>query len=478
MMQVPVYLALFALGALCNLAVGPRRDGALVGVLAFPCGLAVWVVSMTFAVAVGVPLGTGFAVAVIAGAGLLFAVLAARRGFPERAALRAIAVCLVLFTVGAIALATFSVAKLSTDSHHIMRLAHLFGNGAPLDETVAAYVSDRGVFTVLSYATGDLVDNEFLYALAPTVGLSYAMLLAVGGYRMARAAGASPRAATAAVSLALAALLSAYLPSYHLVYVHTNQGSALYLAAFALLVWLAEACDEPAHLAPAFLCLTAFALHRIEAPIFAGLFVVMAIYPARLPRRALAAPFAAYTAVSCAWLARLAASVPVDSPFLSSGRALALAAATAACFAAWLAGGAPPLRRLVVFVPALTGAVVVIALVAAFLLRPAHMAMSRDALLADLFGLELGAWGMTWWAVTGCAVLALFLPPLAAGRSMFLGIPLAAGVTLLLAVPRAPYRVGMGDSANRMFLHYLPVAMLYLVVKYAPGLSGSRRDAV
>ncbi len=477
MMQVPLYLALFAVGALCNLALGPRRDGALVGALAFPCGLAVWVVSMTVAVAVGVPLGTGFALAAIAGAGLLFAALAARRGLPDRAVLRDAAVCLVLFTAGAIALATFSTAKLSTDSHHILRLAHLLGNGAPLDQTVAAYVSDRGVFTVLSYATGDLIGVEFLYALAPTVGLSYAMLLAVGGYRMARAAGASPRAATAAVSLALAALLSAYLASYHLVYVHTNQGSALYLAAFVLLVWLAEACDEPAHLAPAFLCLTAFALHRIEAPVFAGLFVVMAIVPARLPRRALAAPFAAYTAVSCAWLARLAASVPVDSPFLSSSRALALAAATAACFAAWVLAGAAPLRRAAAYLPGLTAALVVTALAAAFVLRPAHMATSLDALAADLFGLELGAWGITWWAVAACAVLAFFLPPLAAGRSLFLAVPLAAAVTLLLAVPRAPYRVGMGDSANRMFLHYLPLAMLYLVVKLAPGLSRSQRDA-
>jgi hypothetical protein len=470
-MQLAFLLALFAVGALFNLALGPRRDGALVGALAFPCGLALWVVPALVAIAAGLPLTTALAVAVLAGEAVLLALLAGRRGLPPPEVLRPLGLVAALFAAAAAALTTFSLAKLSVDSHHILRLAHLVGRGAPLDETVAAYMSDRGVFTVLAYAAADLVAADFLHALAPVLGLSFAILVAVAGARMARAAGASPRAAALLVALALAALLTAYLPAYHLVYVHTNQGSAVYLAGFAACLWLAEAADDPAPLAPAFLCLAAFSLHRVEAPLFAGLFIVMAIYPSHLPRRAVAIPFAAYTALSSAWLVRLGAIAPADSDFLSRSRALALAAAIAACFLAWPLVTAAALRRLRPHIPALVAVLVAAALAAAFAVKPDHMLTAAENLAADLLGPALGAWGVTWWAVGFATLAALFLlPPLATGRSLFLAVALAAALTLLLAYGRAPYRIGFGDSANRMFLHYLPLALLYLVVKAAPHL--------
>jgi hypothetical protein len=467
--QLLFYLALFELGALFNLALGPRRDGALVGALAFPCGLALWGLSALVAFAAGLPLTPGLLVASLAGESLLFAVIAVARRV--RAVLRPLGFTAALFTVGAAVLSTFSAAKLSTDSHHILRLAHLLGQGAPLDETVAAYMSDRGVFTVLSYSAADLIGADFLYALAPVLALSFAMLFAIAGTRMARAAGAAPRAAVLAVGLALAAALTAYLPSYHLVYLHTNQGSAVYLLAFIALVWLAEATGDPAHLRPAFLCLAAFALHRVEAPLFAGLFLVMAIYPSDLPRRAIAIPFAAYTLVVCGWLARIGALAPTDSEFLSRSRALALVVAVAACFLAWPV--ATRLRRLRRHIPALVALLILAALAAAFARKPDHMISSARALAIDLLDPSLGAWAFTWWAVALALVAALFTPPLAAGRSLFLAAFASAAFTLLLAFGRIPYRVGFGDSANRMFLHYLPLAMLYLIVKLAPHMRGA-----
>ena len=475
-MQLAFLLALFVLGALFNLAVGPRRDGALVAALAFPCGLALWVIAALAAIAAGLPLTTGLALGLLAGEILLFAAIAARRGLPPPGVLRPLGLLAGVFAVATAALAITSAAKLSVDSHHILRLAHLLGRGAPLDETVAAYMSDRGVFTVLAYAAADLTGADFFYALAPVLGLSFALLFAVAGTRMARAAGASPRAAVLAVALALAAGLTAFLPAYHLVYVHTNQGSAVYLLAFAACLWLAEASDDPSPLAPAFLCLAAFSLHRVEAPLFAGLFIVMAIYPSRLPRRAIAVPFAAYTLFACAWLARLGAVAPADSDFLSRSRALALAAAIAACFLAWPLVTAAPLRRLRRHIPALVALLIAVALAAAFAVRPDHMVTSAENLARDLLGPALGAWGFTWWAVAfAAAVAALFLPPLATGRALFLAVPAAAALTLLLAYSRTPYRIGFGDSANRMFIHYLPLAILYLVLKAAPHLTRDPR---
>ena len=472
MMQVPFYLGLFALGALFNLAVGPRRDGALVAVLGFPCGLALWVISCLAGIALGLPLGQPLGLGLLVVESLLLGAVVASRRRPGRDVLRSIAAWGALFAIGTVVLCSFSVAKFSGDSHQIVRLAHLLGRGAPLDETVVGYLSDRGIFTVVAYAGADVIGMSLLYSMAPVVGLSLAGLFAVGADRIARGAGAQPRPTRILIGLALVGFLSAFNPSYHLVYIHMNQGSALYLLGFFALAWLAEESDEPAwYLWPAFLCLAAFALHRVEAPVFAGLFIVFAFYAGRLPRRAVAPAFAAYTIFMCAWLARFGASAPADSEFLSAGRAAMLVAATAACFVGWLVVTTRPFARLRRFIPALIAGAVVVALVAAFVLKPHHMIRSYDALEANIVGLRSGVWGITWWMVMAMTAVALFLPRLPTGRALVVAVPVAAAITLLLAYGRIPYRIGLGDSANRMFLHYLPLAMTYLVAKFAPHLS-------
>lgn len=474
MIQLPFYLGLFALGACFNLAVGPRRDGALVAVLAFPCGLAVWVLAGVIALAIGVPLGPLIGISSLLAGTAAFGWAALRRGRPTPEVWRPLAMWAALFAVSTAVLCSFSAAKFSGDSHQILRLAHLLGRGAPLEPTVAGYLSDRGIFTIISYSAADVIGASLLYSLAPVLGLSLAALFAVCADRMAQRVGADPRPTRILIALAVVALITTFNPSYHLFYIHMNQGSAIYLLGFAALAWLADSSDDPAFLPPAFLCLAAFSLHRVEAPVFAGLFAVFAFYPGGPSRRALAPWFAGYTIFVAAWMIRFGSVAPADSEFLSAGRAAMLAGAIAACFAGWFLLTTAPFRRLRRLVPVVVAALMAVALVAAFELKPEHMTRSYDALAENVGGLRSGAWGITWWVVALVSALALLAPPLPAGRALFLAVPVAAALTMLLAYGRIPYRIGLGDSANRMFLHYLPIAMLYPLVKLAPRISERR----
>jgi hypothetical protein len=132
-----------------------------------------------------------------------------------------------------------------------------------------------------------------------------------------------------------------------------------------------------------------------------------------------------------------------------------------------------PLARLRRHVPLLVGLAVLTALAAAFLLAPDHMLRSVRALETNTLGFERALWGYTWWAILVLTLAVVALPGLPVGRGLFLGVPVSVALVLLLAYSRVPYRIGMGDSANRMLVHFAPLALLFIVLKVAPHLPSS-----
>jgi hypothetical protein len=86
-----------------------------------------------------------------------------------------------------------------------------------------------------------------------------------------------------------------------------------------------------------------------------------------------------------------------------------------------------------------------------------------------------GRWGLSL-VLLGCmavAALLMFRPP----HQIFLRFPLTTFVplALLLAYLRGgPYRSGYGDSLNRMWMHVVPLAVLYVIVAAAMGRGRAR----
>jgi hypothetical protein len=465
-MTQPGFFALaYAVGLAFNLAVGPRRDALLCSALAFPCGLTLWVLGALVGVASGMD-GTVSGAGALAVAGGLSAWAIVRRR--ERSiAWAPLAAYAAVFVVGAALLSTVSLAKLSPDSLQYIRLATVFARGGHLDATAAFFLADRGAFTFLAYAAAGIAGVDYLYALPQVLGMAFVGLFGANTARAPASEGVGPRAAALAAAGVTAAVMSTYLVTYHMVYVHSNLGSALYLFGFAAPFWLAERRDDPSALAPAFLCLIAFSLERVEAPLFTALFAALAAWPSRLPRRLLAAGLAATGGVTVAWLLRLAVVIPAGD-FLTPGRAVVLSVLVLAPLA-----GLPLARRLprgaLARLPGGLLALALIGLGLAFALRPAGMAASIGALATNLLGTETALWGYAWWLALALAALSLVTPPLAVGRGLLIGVAVALVTILLLGFFRVPYRVGMADSASRMCIHFLPLLYFLYAVRFAPG---------
>lgn len=474
-MTQPVLFALiYAAGLAFNLAWGPRRDALLSCALAFPCGLTIWVLGGV----VGLASGAGHAP--IFGAGALIAAVigSVATGLSRRSAppsWRVLAAGTGLFAAAAVLVSGFSLAKFSPDSHQFIRLATLFARGSGVDEVIP-FLADRGIFTILSCAGSELAGVEFLYSLAPVVGLSMGALLAATTWRALAGQGVDGlhRAlATAGVTLAV---MSAFIVAYHTVYIHANFGSGLYLFGFGALYWMAERDDDTSLLAPAFLCLTAFSLHRVEAPLFAALFAVLAVWPSRLPRGPLAGGLLLFGAVTAGWLLPISGAIPPESHFLTPGRAVMLSLLSLVPAAGLLLTRRLPRRLFDRHLPHLLLIGSAAGLVLFFALEPEHMEESVMAVAVNLLNPSLGIWGYVWWAAIVLAVLSWATPTLPVGRPMLVGIAVSVIVVLVLGAFRIPYRIGIGDSASRMAMHFAPLLFFLYAMRFVPPSAASPAD--
>lgn len=132
-------------------------------------------------------------------------------------------------------------------------------------------------------------------------------------------------------------------------------------------------------------------------------------------------------------------------------------------FLVWLVLGHPRLGHLARAMPRVAGVVAVLALAAVFALDTDHMAASAEAWARNL--IELPTWNQTWVAVTVLLVAGLLLERPPAGRAIAITIAISFALTLVLAFGRIPYRFGLGDSAERMTTHFLPLLFFYVGLK-------------
>ena len=74
-------------------------------------------------------------------------------------------------------------------------------------------------------------------------------------------------------------------------------------------------------------------------------------------------------------------------------------------------------------------------------------------------------WGMIWIFTLVSVILLRGAPHLYFARILSSGVVSFFLLTILISYARVPYRLGWGDSANRMFTHILPIALFYVTLR-------------
>ncbi len=459
MTQPVVFVALYLLGLSFHLGFGPRRQPALCCALGFVTGLALWVLCAGIALELPVPYDATTAKAAYL---IPFTVCSAVTAVRWRPTPRQVAIVVAWTLASAVFyiwLASFDSSRFSADSRHIVSA----GLKLPSEKSFR-YLSSKGAFQLLAHSIAKFTPDDYLYALSSATGLALAPLFIVVGWRGLDRLGGRGAAPRALVVVTAVATVTAYNYLWHLVYIHNNLASAVYVFAFAAMFWLAELEQDTAYLPGAVLFLIAYGLQRVEAPVFALPLAVIAIFPSKLPRRALTIAFAVFCGWFAIWYGEVVAT---GSERLSEERADLIALGMIAAFVTWIVASRTRWIVHARHLPRAFAAALVLLLVYGYFARHAALSKSVDALHHNLLWPRDHMWGYTWHALLGLTALSLTSPAVPSGR--ILSYAALLGFLMILAFGlQHPYRHGVTDSANRMVIQVVPLAMFYFAMQFAP----------
>lgn len=258
------------------------------------------------------------------------------------------------------------------------------------------------------------------------------------------------------------ALFSSYFMIFQFFYVNGNLASALYIFLFLTLSYYALVTDKDCWLIPAFIALTAFMFLRIESPLFASLFLICLVGVKGQRSKLLSRLLLSHFVITVSWFGFL--SIYAPSGILSFIPAVTMISGLAAVnlYYFFFAG------RMFPFVnkemPVIIMSVMLILLLGCYALKTAHIHTSYNKMLANM---RLDWWGWIWIFVLSFGpLLACLKRRLPYEQYLSMMLPLFVFSLIVVSFFRAtPYRLGWGDSGNRMLTHILPVAMFYISIK-------------
>lgn len=431
--------------------------------LAFPLGLGAYlVVALGMVVTVGTldpPLALGLT-AVAGIAGFAYGGLRAWSSRDVLWLLAAVAAGLVMVIIARL----IHFTRLTPDSLRYL----LASNDLVVPDALAAFhpsdLHERSLGLPALHALSDLTDRRYLATIGPLMGLSgFGLFLGVAWQATRRMANSSR---VLLVVTALAFLITSNRLIYDAFYINTHIFVAVFVLVTMTGMWQAVTCGMKGWAFPAGLALSVTLLLRPEAPLLVALIlVVVAASRADLAARLwLSVPSLVVLAV---WYGTLwqhspgGEQVALDAPIFGAiaavlGSAVVLFAARVPSLERWG-------RR--VDLVLIGGLAAVLAVFVA--VEPATFTASADATFRNVVLLE-GHWQVTWPAVTSMVAVALLI-----GRdpSLRLWVVPVVGYGLLwwlLPFLRdGPWRVGTGDSGNRILAHILFPAVVYVVLAVA-----------
>ncbi len=459
--QLPLFLALQLLGSWVCLAVGPKREPALAIAMGFMIGLAITVflsLPLLLLGAFTVP-----AVVAVIAVPLGASIWVARHRVTRRTVLWLL-VWAAAFTALCVPFCASNVAVLTYDSHVFVSYGESLRDDGELRLETLSYLHAWGSFQIVAHALTLLTGDPFLYALAPAFSISFLATIAVATHRgLARL---SPRARVLAAIIVVAVLLAIPLVRLHAVYVHANWAAAGYLFVFSSSWWFADSDDDALYLPVAFLAMLAFCFNRVESPMFAAPFLLLAVTQTRLSRRAVLTSYLPFTLVLIGWLALMASLVPDDENYLTPTRTLLMVAAIAGIFVVFVVR----IQRLIPLIPPLVAIGSLLAVSAAAVLRLDVFGSMFPSWQHDLWSGSY--WGyFAWPLIALLAILALRVPAPPHSRALRYSVGLFFALVVLLTCLGDEYGKGRYGSLTRITLQVVPIIAFYFALTFAPIVS-------
>lgn len=340
------------------------------------------------------------------------------------------------------------------------------------------FLHTRGVFAVLLHAATGANGVEYLYFLTPVVSVAFLVTLAVTVLSAVSLLGRSRRAGAWTAFLGISWLASCYFVTFQMFYLHVNWLAGIYVFLLFYTVWMALQTRENRWFVLAAGAVFAFVLLRVEAPLFAAVFLYLLALERRGHDGRPLWPNVAMALPSIVWCSCLSVIIGDARGTVDRTRLIAMSGALAGSIALawcirrpWLSARASWLRA--------GGLAALIAVLVILLADRADWMVTRSLILfAD--ALVAGNWSTGWLLIASFALAAPLLGRMP--HQEFLLLWVAASLMLMFEMGYfASWRLGWSDSGNRMLTHLLPAVAWVMLVKsaaIAPTESGSAEPAL
>lgn len=395
----------------------------------------------------------------------------------QRPAIPWVAGTLVIVTLSAL-LEQNLWAAASYDSFRLLLVGQPLTLEQGFTDRNIGYFASWGVFIPMLHSLAPSIGSDYLNTLQPMISVMGITFLAHAFYCIAR----KSNNLTAGIAITLGALVvfsTTYFLAFQTVYLHNSLASAIYLTmgTVGLLGWKSNS-----DWAAAVLCFSGFlgfSLLRVETPLFCAIFLAC-LYPIGPTYSTGYRKFLwLLTATICAWYGYLALKMGSGTDILTPGRVLIIISP----LIAWTCAVEVTARlRYPVFewclnhAPHLILALAIVALGIGFVVEADHLNATINNMATNAF--IHGRWGLFWQVTWLLAIVFLVVSGTKESRILLIACIVFVLGVIMLSLGREPYRVGWGDSANRMTTHIAGIMWLGIVHSIAAFFGGRSSAAL
>jgi hypothetical protein len=421
--------------------------------MAGPTGGAVYMLASLLLVLLTGTLHPGAALGIAALLGLTGTVVAITRKSWDRRSLVWAGIAFAVTAMTVLLVRTIHLTRLTSDSLQYVAISTNLRLPAAADQVGPYFLLQRQMGLPSFHSLSELTDRRYLASIGPLFGVS---CLGLFGWLTWRATRSVSWGRTLLVLAAGLLLVTSNRLIYHFFYINTHIQMATFVLIAIAGAWLALN-ERPAWAVPAGLALSATILLRPEAPLVVAIVLVaLATTSASLTiRLAMTIPSVVIVAL---WYGGLLLHYARDTVVVLGNLAAVLAAALLT-----LLGGTDRFRNLVRHSWWLMPVTLTSALIALGIRNPDILVDSAIATSRNLT--SEGRWLLTWPAVLVLGIIALLVHRIPEGRlwtTSIIGFGLLFWLLPLLR--EGAWRVGTGDSGNRILVHFLPVVVVFLVL--------------
>jgi hypothetical protein len=323
-----------------------------------------------------------------------------------------------------------------------------------------------GLFVPLLHSISVFLGQDYLWAAHPVFAFSFFLAFCYLCQRATRHSIPNGYTALVLALLVSLALFTASLMIVQIFYIHNNLISATYLFVAVGTSWLAVRERNNSWLIFTMAALTGFSLSRLESPLFALAFLALLINTGQLSYRLRLCLNLPYLIFMVLWYLKLMLFTQTYYDIILNPRNVVAMMALLIAFGVvvgasrfrWVEHLVLPRLHL-----AMIGALLLI-LGFFFVQQPEQMLKCVISPLKNAY--YYGNWGPIWIVFLILLVFSATQPRIPYEKLFTFFIIAFSLLLLSLGGMRPPYRLGYGDSGNRMLTHILPIICFYVLLKY------------